>query len=240
MRYIISDIHGCYEEYRKLLEKIDFSEEDTLYVLGDAMDRGPEPIRVIKDLMMRLNVIYIIGNHDLILLRVMKKLAVEVTEENYRNHLSGDDLMLYSMWTQADGGEVTARQFAALSRDEQQDILEYLENALVYEVLEEKEKTYILVHAGISNFSEDRDLEEYELFEFISDRPDYGRRYYKDENTYLVTGHTPTFYIHPNWETDIYQKNGHIAIDCGCVFGGKLAAYCVETGEVTYVQSRHM
>ena len=153
VRYIISDIHGCYEEYRELLEKISFSEEDTLYVLGDAMDRGPEPIKVIRDLMMRPNVVYIIGNHDLVLLKVMKKLTVEVTEDNYQNHLSRDDLMLYSLWTQEDGGEITARQFAALSRDEQQEILEYLENALVYEVLEDKEKTIILVHAGLSNFS---------------------------------------------------------------------------------------
>lgn len=42
MRYIISDIHGCYAEYRELLEKICFSDADELYVLGDAMDRGSE------------------------------------------------------------------------------------------------------------------------------------------------------------------------------------------------------
>lgn len=53
MRYMMSDIHGCYEEYRELLEKIGFDHDDELYVLGDAMDRGPEPIRVIRDLMRR-------------------------------------------------------------------------------------------------------------------------------------------------------------------------------------------
>ena len=49
MRYLISDVHGCYEEYQELLDKIHFSNEDELYVLGDAMDRGPEPIKVIQD-----------------------------------------------------------------------------------------------------------------------------------------------------------------------------------------------
>ena len=44
MRYVIADIHGCYNEYRQLLEKIDFSQKVELYVLGDAVDRGPEPI----------------------------------------------------------------------------------------------------------------------------------------------------------------------------------------------------
>ncbi len=53
MRYVISDIHGCYEQYRLLLEKIRFSDNDRLYVLGDAVDRGPEPIKVLQDMMRR-------------------------------------------------------------------------------------------------------------------------------------------------------------------------------------------
>ena len=44
MTYAISDIHGCYEEYIKLLEKIGFSEDDTLYILGDIFDRGEKTI----------------------------------------------------------------------------------------------------------------------------------------------------------------------------------------------------
>lgn len=35
MRYIVSDIHGCFDQYRALLEKIQFSDEDELYVLED-------------------------------------------------------------------------------------------------------------------------------------------------------------------------------------------------------------
>lgn len=40
MIYAVSDIHGCYEKYVQLLEIIRFSEGDTLYVLGDVVDRG--------------------------------------------------------------------------------------------------------------------------------------------------------------------------------------------------------
>ncbi len=39
--YVISDIHGEYELFIKLLEKIRFTSADTLYVLGDVIDRGP-------------------------------------------------------------------------------------------------------------------------------------------------------------------------------------------------------
>lgn len=42
MIYAMSDIHGCYEAYCALLEKIQFSDEDTLYIVGDAIDRGEE------------------------------------------------------------------------------------------------------------------------------------------------------------------------------------------------------
>lgn len=65
MRYLISDIHGCYDQYRQLLQKINFSSQDELYVLGDAVDRGSDPIKVLQDLMRRPNIIYILGNHDL-------------------------------------------------------------------------------------------------------------------------------------------------------------------------------
>ena len=35
MIYAMSDIHGCYEKYRDMLETIKFAADDTLYVLGD-------------------------------------------------------------------------------------------------------------------------------------------------------------------------------------------------------------
>ena len=56
-----------------------------------------------------------------------------------------------------------------------------------------------------------------------------------DENTYLVTGHTPTPTIRADRKPEVYEDNGYIALDCGCVFGGNLAAYCLDTGEITYV-----
>ena len=51
MRYIIADIHGCYNEYINLLKKINFSDNDILYILGDVVDRGPEPIKILQDMM---------------------------------------------------------------------------------------------------------------------------------------------------------------------------------------------
>ncbi|MCM1048537.1 MAG: fructose-bisphosphatase class III [Clostridiales bacterium] len=239
MRYIVSDIHGCYRQYQALLEKIQFSDNDELYILGDVVDRGPEPIRLMQDIMERHNVIFILGNHDFIMYSLMKRLCVEITEENYDSYLTNDIMLDYNLWMQ-DGGQVTAKQFQKLSRSEQEDMLDYIEGASGYEVIECNGKEYRLVHAGLADFSPDKDLAEYDLYELLEERADYSKRYYPDENIFLVTGHTPTIYIDGWNKPEVYRKNGHIALDCACVGGGKLAAFCVETEEVIYVDGRQM
>lgn len=233
MTYVISDIHGCYREYAALLDKLGFSEEDELFVLGDAMDRGPEPMKVILDMMDRPNVTYILGNHDDMLLQAMKKLAVDVTEENLAQ-LQGDVLTAYCHWLQ-EGGGVTAEQFQKLSPAQRADVLDYLESAPCYETVEHDGRLYILVHAGIRGFDPDKELDEYAPIDFLWERMDYSRRYFPGDRIFLITGHTPTVLINPGREPLVYRECGHIAIDCGCVFGGNLAAYCIETGETTYI-----
>ena len=47
-RYAISDIHGCAHTFIALLEKISFSIDDTLYILGDSISRGKRSKKVIK------------------------------------------------------------------------------------------------------------------------------------------------------------------------------------------------
>ena len=237
MRYIISDIHGCYEEYIELLKKISFSQEDELFVLGDVVDRGPEPMKVLQDMMGRMNVVFLLGNHDFMFYTMMKKFAVEITEKNYDDHISTDDMLAYNSWIQ-DGGYPTAEAFRKLSRDEKQDILDYISDAMIYEILEHDGKEYIIVHAGLGNFSPDKDLEDYDLDELLGCRIDYSKRYFTDDRI-LVTGHTPTLSIQ-GWEKpEIFIENNHIALDCGCVYGGNLAAYCIETGEAIYVKSKN-
>ena len=227
MNYVISDIHGCYKQYKELLEKISFSDEDTLYVLGDSVDRGPEPIKVLDDLMARKNVVYIVGNHDVNMLRVMKM--------KRKKKMSKDEQLEYQEW-RSDGGMITEEWLLTLSEEHRQKIYEYLENALLYEELVIEGKTFVLVHAGIQNFNPEKKMNEYELYELVEGRTNYSKRYFSDENTYLVTGHTPTFFIRGYGKAEVYKNNGHIAVDCGCAYGGKLAAYCLETGEVFYVK----
>ncbi len=233
MYYVMSDIHGCYKEYRKALEMIRFSEEDTLYVLGDVVDRGPEPIKVLQDMMLRPNVFPIIGNHEYMALMVLKKFAVEITEENTENYLSADDITSYMNWS-LNGGQTTVEQFRKLSSDEQQDIMDYLEEFILYEEVQAGGRNYVLVHGGFEPFVSGKPLDDYDLSEIIFKSPDYNKVYFDD--CYLVTGHRPTLWLKGAQRGRIFEKNNHIAVDCGCVFGGRLGVYCLDNGKTWYVE----
>ena len=234
MIYVMSDLHGCYEEYLKALETIEFSSEDTLYVLGDVVDRGKEPIRLLQDMMTRENVFPIIGNHDYMAMRVLRKLCVEITEENVENHLNMEDMEAYYHWMQ-DGGHVTLEQFKALSYEDKLDILDYMDEFALYEELEVNGREYLLVHAGLEPFDPNKDLDDYGL-QMIFKRCNYDRQYFDDK--YVVTGHTPTVMIDKDYKGQIIEKNNHIAIDCGCVFGFGLGVYCLDTQEKFYVRKK--
>ena len=63
MIYVMSDLHGCYDMFLQMLEKIKFNNDDTLYILGDIIDRGDNGIKILLDIMKRSNVIPLLGNH---------------------------------------------------------------------------------------------------------------------------------------------------------------------------------
>ncbi|MFR1762574.1 metallophosphoesterase, partial [Frisingicoccus sp.] len=207
MHYVMSDLHGCYQEYREALEKINFNEQDTLYVLGDVVDRGPEPIKLLQDMMLRPNVLPVIGNHEYMALTVLKKLCVEITEENAENYLSAEDMTNYLNWSM-DGGQSTIRQFQKLSAEERLDILDYLEEFALYEEVCAGGRDFVLVHGGLEPFVPGKALEDYALSEVIFKSPDYNKMYFDDR--YLVTGHTPTLRLKGEQKGRIFEKNHHI------------------------------
>ena len=234
MVYAMSDIHGEYDKYIAMLDKIGFSDEDTLYVLGDVVDRGPSPVKILQDMAARDNVYPILGNHEAVALHMLPQLLVEITEENYRSHMD-QQLMSRLLDWQMDGGDATMKDFRRISAEERCDLIDYMSEFPLYEIVDAGDRTFVLVHAGLQNFRRERSLREYAAEEMVLGRHDFSRRYFEDPSVYIVTGHTPTQAI--TGKAEIYQANNNICIDCGAAFpGGRLACLCLETMQEYYVE----
>lgn len=230
--YVISDIHGQYDMFMELLDKIKFKDTDTLYVLGDILDRGPHPIKTVRKLMEMPNAICMVGNHEIMALEGLEFLMKEITDRSIEE-LDKETLDNYLTW-QASGGRSTLDEFSRLDPEMKQDVIDFIKEFVIYEEVSVNDKNFLLVHAGLGNYSPEKDIEDYSLYELIWMRADYNVQYFKD--TYVITGHTPTQTIednpHPGY---IYRRNNHIAIDCGANSpGGRLAALCLDTGEEYY------
>ena len=71
MRYAIADIHGCCRTFQTLLAKLRVRETDTLYLLGDYVDRGPDSKGVLDTIMgLSCRVVALRGNHEDLWLKV--------------------------------------------------------------------------------------------------------------------------------------------------------------------------
>ena len=229
MYYAISDVHGCYDLFLRMLEKIGFSDDDTLYYLGDAVDRGPDGIPMLLDLMARKNVIALRGNHEDMMLGAA---AGHGQRMSFPQRLAWRSNFIN--WTRYNGGDVTWEDFLALPEDRQQALVEFIRGLSLHEEITVGGRTFLLIHAGVGTYEQNKDLADCSLYDFIWERMDYDRVYYPDK--YLVTGHTPTVLIDPACRGRIFRKNNHIVLDCGAVFAGTLGCICLDTLEEFYVQ----
>ena len=235
MLYVCSDLHGDYSRYHSLLDKISFQSVDTLYVLGDVIDRGADGIKILQDMMIRPNVVPLLGNHELTAAVCMSWMLNDITRESL-DALGEAQLGAFQAWMH-NGGEPTLRALFPLSRREREEILEYFRDMELYAQVEAGGRSFVLVHAGLDHFAPDKALEDYDLEDFLYCRPTLDRQYYPDR--YLVYGHTPTRLLR-QWagespEDSILYRGTQIAIDCGCGYKGRLGCLCLDTLEAVYV-----
>lgn len=227
MRYAMSDIHGCYHEFLQMLSLIHFSDNDELYIIGDIVDRGPDPLSVLYYVMEHKNIHLIKGNHEQMMLATISngKRLFPPTQNK-------------SLWYY-NGGMATYENYRKLSKEEKEEIIEFLKSLPLTMEIKTDIHDYILVHGG-PNITFEDDWKEgnvsedvlWERFEYLSSMaPEI------IPGKIIVVGHTPTSSYGGHADCKAISIGDKRLIDGGCVFGGKLICFCLDTEEFYYVDS---
>lgn len=244
MHYVMSDIHGQYAMYRMMLNKIDFKDDDRLYIIGDAVDRGPYSIPLLLDIMSRENVTFLIGNHEHMMYRTLVNKDVDEMHSWMLN-----------------GGASTFEQFAALDKTLRKAVLKWIGSCpLVIPSLSVEGKNYYLAHAchtlypekdillykdaGIQNIEQVVWSREYRSPSRFRHGVMFSRLYAQYPGTTLLIGHNPvhkcSYGIVTNNGSGRISKccHGHlINLDCGCTSGRTLGCLRLEDGKEFYVDA---
>ncbi len=217
-----------------MLETVSLKDSDTLYILGDVIDRGPDGVKIFLDMMVRPNVVPILGNHEFTAAMCLRWLMEEVTDQRL-DALTDVQLAALRDWL-ANGGGPTLKALKGMPQSRRQDILDYIRDMDLYVEIEVSGRSFVLTHAGLDRFAPDKPLEEYELEDFLFGQPTPESVYCPDKT--LVFGHTPTRLL---WQAageppknEIFRGKGFIGIDCGCGFGGRLGSLCLDMIEEFY------
>lgn len=176
--YAFTDIHGNYNLW--LAIKNYCKEDDIIYFLGDAIDRGPDGIKIMQEMFNDKRIIYILGNHEDMFLDYVKDINMAlITNKNI--------IIANESW-------VTLKAFQALSEQEQQELIHNLKTKTTFKNLyinKDNKKIY-LSHSGF-NFNE---LLSDNPANFIWNRNHLVEtKWCGDEDSYIVHGHSPVQYL---------------------------------------------
>lgn len=132
--YVFSDVHGHRATLERALMRVSPVEGDRIFCLGDMIDRGPDPVGVLRLVRSLPGVVALMGNHeDLMLSCVGDK----------------DDQLAAINWS-INGGATTSEGLAGIDVDEANDLLDWVASLGRSSHVWVGERLYLLVHAGVS------------------------------------------------------------------------------------------
>lgn len=182
--YATSDWHGCAQPAMKIFEYL--QPDDTLYFIGDAIDRGEDGIKLMNKLLTDPRIIYLKGNHEEFMADCVPTLM-----EGHSGYAGN--------WLCGNGGEKTWDSMQHMSDESKMwyvHKIHKMPTKVVYR--SPKGHAVILEHAGYSPFDmPHRSHNPLWDREHFYDEWDNGfdREKLDPEKTYLVHGHTPVQYL---------------------------------------------
>lgn len=238
MIYVTSDLHGCYDEFIELLSQIDFTDKDEMYIVGDIVDRGPEPIRLLQYTMNNINIHLIMGNHEEMMFDCLIPPNCSVEEKRCLQNSLELACNRY-LWVNENGGKTTAEKYNALTYKEQSDIYHYIKNLEPYKRLCVNGVNYLLVHGAPTKKFLDNHGKNKVDSDIFWERIE-GCDIHMDlvPGFQLITGHTPTVLYGNEYAGLIMKGKNKYLIDCGGVFGYSFASLCLDNLQENYVKRK--
>ncbi len=202
MTYVMADIHGNIRRFHSILEQIKLQPEDTLYVLGDVIDRHPDGVQILQEIMAMPNAKMLLGNHEYMMLKVIAP--------------RGDEMLMYSprqRWY-INHGQMTEKVIMKLPKEERWAIVQYLRALPLNIDLELNGTQYKLVHAAPVEWYNPYNYDSETEFAVWHRLPERIRK----TDYVLIHGHTPTMYFQNDDPLRIWHGDNRIDIDCGSGF----------------------
>lgn len=215
MVYVISDIHGQADAFFDIIEQINFSDCDELYILGDIIDRGPKNFDIYKYIMDKPNIHFILGNHEDMMMSFVNAVHRDAKYDSKKEYSFFTRRYLIHWYS--NGGETTHDEMTGLNDEELGKIFDYIEDAPTFKKLEYKNKKYLLCHGAPPFFKEwdfEENMKNFTTEDFIWERT-YGDQKIPDGYT-LIHGHTPVQHQFGKNGIVRYSNNTIYNIDCGC------------------------
>lgn len=226
MIYVMSDIHGNLRRYRSVMEQIQLQPEDTLYVLGDVMDRYPSGVLILRELMEMPNVKLLLGNHEYMMLQVMDPVSIRTVNRMER-------WKCRPRWYR-NGGEVTQRALEALDRESREKLLAYVRALPLFYELERNGTVYRLIHAAPLELYREQGWSYANQTEFT-----VWHRWAPDEELpgkpglVVIFGHSATCHFDKTADPmRIWYGDHRIGIDCGSGYPENASDYGYPQGRL--------
>lgn len=205
---VVSDIHGCVDEFKQLLVKVNFNaEEDQLVLLGDYVDRGPDSrgaVECVMSLVREKGAIALKGNHDQRFVDVLGEVD-PLTEMKFFEH---GGIQTFQSFCGSDNLDLKQSKERILGTC--RDHIDFLNSLPLFH----EDEGHIYVHAGLNPTYTDWKTQPERDFLWI--RAPFVQQRTVVKKT-VVFGHTPAKDIHG--KADVWFDRDKIGIDGGCAYG---------------------
>ena len=134
--FLMSDVHGYFQPFLKILKEIRFQDADQMVILGDLVAKGPDSLGLLRFVMEHGNILALRGNHEQRLLQYYGiDWKAKIPDSTMRDWVSGD------------GAEVI-RQIGMLSERGRDSVLKFIAGLPFFAEIVTGERTYLLLHGA--------------------------------------------------------------------------------------------